>query len=143
MANKFLNFIIKNKKNDYYFYKIIIIKIMTTRQYKGASKIIINNDDCIILEKNSTWYRFPFYAEKTESDECDFEVMIESKDDVDYYVHMFIIKNNDDYNSDNYLKIPLTTLQKLDPNNYNRYIYNNLISISDCAIIREFVRNHM
>jgi hypothetical protein len=116
---------------------------MTTRQYKGVSKIIINNNNCIILEKNSTWYRFPFYTEKTETDECDFEVMIENKDNVDYYVNMFIVKNNDDYSSDNYLKIPLTKLQELDIYNFNGYIDENLISISGCAIIREFVKNHM
>lgn len=116
---------------------------MTTRQYKGASKIIINNNDSIILEKNTTWYRFPFYTEKKENDECDFEVVIENKDDIDYYVDVFIIKNNDDYNSDNYLKIPLNTLLELDINSFNGYIGENLISISGCAILREFIKNHM
>lgn len=112
---------------------------MTTSQYKGSSKFIIQNNN-IILEQNSTWYRFPFYSEKTESDVCDFDVIIESNDDIDYHVKMYIIIDDDsDYND--CLKIPLDTLKDLDLDDHQYvYIDGKLLSISALAILKEYIR---
>ena len=104
-----------------------------TLEYKGSTKFIISNNN-VILEKSNTWYRYPFYMEKTINDNADYDVIIETKDNIDYYVKLYVITdNNTDYS--NYFQIPVETIKSVDLTNSD-LIDDKKLSISALSITK-------
>ena len=106
--------------------------------FKECSKLIINNNN-IILEKvnKDKWLKVPFYPEKSESDPCSFITVIQVENYV-YTINVHII-DDDSYNNDeNYVKIPLDSLIKLDLSKLD-YIDGYKITIPACAILSKYI----
>lgn len=107
--------------------------------YKGSSKFIIHNNNVIYEKVNNEWVRVPFYNEKTIDDEAEHNIIIEHTNNTDYYVKLYVIRDDEDnYSDDKYVKIPIEIIKKHDFD--NKYIDDNLLSISALSITKYMVK---